>query len=88
MTFGTRAFAIVLVVLASIALAPGTAQAAPRLQSASNFRDIGGYPAADGKTVRTGQLFRSNKLSNLTDTDKQTLVDLGITLDVDLRNAS
>jgi protein-tyrosine phosphatase len=86
-----RAATLFLAVLAAIALVPGvtgTASAAPRLASASNFRDIGGYETADGKTVRTGELFRSNKLSNLTDADKQTLVDLGITLDVDLRNAS
>lgn len=69
---------------------PGGAStyAAPRLEGASNFRDLGGYPAAGGKTVRTGIAFRSNKLSNLTEADKQKLTDTGVTLAVDLRNAS
>lgn len=59
---------------------------APRLDGASNFRDLGGYQTANGKTVRSGLVFRSNKLSNLTASDKQKISDAGVTLDVDLRN--
>ncbi|MGB3885186.1 tyrosine-protein phosphatase [Gordonia sp. (in: high G+C Gram-positive bacteria)] len=67
----------------------GAAEAATvRLDAASNFRDIGGYQTVDGKTVRSGLVFRSNKLSSLTASDQQKLTDAGITLDVDLRNAS
>ncbi|TCQ75115.1 protein tyrosine phosphatase [Raoultella ornithinolytica] len=36
----------------------------------NNFRDFGGYPAAEGKTVKWGMLFRSNHLYNL---DRQAL---------------
>lgn len=36
----------------------------------NNFRDCGGYPAAGGKTVKWGMLFRSNHLYNL---DRQAL---------------
>lgn len=61
---------------------------APRLEGASNFRDLGGYQTADGKTVRSGVVFRSNKLSKLTESDKRKISDVGITLDVDLRNVS
>ncbi len=64
----------------------GVAAAAVDLVGAKNFRDIGGYATADGHTVRTGVVYRSAKLSNLTDDDLQRLVALGITLDVDLRN--
>ncbi|MFT3715819.1 MAG: tyrosine-protein phosphatase [Gordonia sp. (in: high G+C Gram-positive bacteria)] len=58
-----------------------------RLEGASNFRDVGGYRTADGRTVRTGLVYRSNKLSDLTDEDLRKISAAGITRDVDLRNA-
>jgi protein-tyrosine phosphatase len=64
----------------------GTAVTAVDLVGARNFRDVGGYPTADGHTVRTGVVYRSAKISGLTDADLQRLTELGITLDVDLRN--
>src|SRR5690242_17020201 len=67
--------------------APLPAAAAPRLAAAANFRDLGGYATADGRHVRSGAVYRSNSLANLSDADRQTLLSLGITLDVDLRNA-
>ncbi|MEV4677061.1 tyrosine-protein phosphatase [Actinomadura sp. NPDC049382] len=68
--------------------APATATlaAAPRLATATNFRDLGGYATADGHHVRTGVVYRSNSLAHLSAADQQTLLGLGITLDVDLRN--
>jgi protein-tyrosine phosphatase len=63
-----------------------TAVDAVDLVGAKNFRDVGGYPTADGHTVRTGVVYRSNKLSELTDADLQRLAELDVTLDVDLRN--
>jgi protein-tyrosine phosphatase len=39
------------------------------LQGASNFRDLGGYPTADGRIVRWRQIFRSNHLGHLTAAD-------------------
>src|ERR1044072_7080172 len=66
---------------------PGAATVtAVNLAGAKNFRDLGGYSTADGHTVRAGLVYRSNKLSELTDADVQSLADLGVTLDVDLRN--
>ncbi|TDV35911.1 tyrosine-protein phosphatase [Actinophytocola oryzae] len=59
---------------------------AVELAGARNFRDVGGYATSDGRTVRTGVVYRSGKLSELTDADLQRLTDLGVTLDVDLRN--
>ncbi|GAA4489970.1 tyrosine/lipid phosphatase LipA [Rhodococcus olei] len=67
---------------------PPPSAAAIRLDGAKNFRDIGGYRTADGRTVRTGLVFRSNKLSTLTDADQAKLTAARVTLDVDLRNAS
>jgi protein-tyrosine phosphatase len=39
------------------------------LQGASNFRDLGGYRTVDGLIVRWRQLFRSNHLGHLTESD-------------------
>ena len=39
------------------------------LQGASNFRDLGGYRTVDGRSVRWRQLFRSNHLGHLTESD-------------------
>ncbi|MGW0044936.1 tyrosine-protein phosphatase [Rhodococcus sp. NPDC003348] len=67
---------------------PPPSAAAIRLDEARNFRDIGGYRTSDGQTVRTGLVFRSNKLSSLSDSDQAKLTAANLTLDVDLRNAS
>lgn len=55
------------------------------MQGASNFRDLGGYAAADGRHVLWAELFRSNGLSNLTDADYKTIDALGIKVVCDLR---
>lgn len=67
---------------------PPPSAAAIRLEGARNFRDVGGYRTADGRTVRTGLVYRANKLSSLTDADLAKLTAANLTLDVDLRNAS
>lgn len=43
-----------------------------------NFRDLGGYQTADGRTVRWGQVYRSGELPRLTDADVAKLEQLGI----------
>ncbi|MFB8279468.1 tyrosine-protein phosphatase [Nocardia colli] len=50
-----------------------------------NFRDLGGYPTADGQVVRWGRLFRSDSLSKLRDEDLRRFLDLGVTTVIDLR---
>jgi protein-tyrosine phosphatase len=55
------------------------------LEGASNFRDFGVCFTADGRRVRRGLLFRSNKLSVLTDTDRERLDAAGIRTIFDLR---
>jgi len=55
------------------------------LSGASNFRDLGGYPTADGRTVRWRQIFRSNHLGHLTDSDVAVLRELGVRSAFDFR---
>ena len=54
-----------------------------------NFRDLGGYPTADGGQVRWRQLFRSDALHLLTPEDVAQLRDaLGIGCVIDLRSSA
>ena len=55
------------------------------LAGASNFRDLGGYPAKDGRTVRWRQIFRSNHLGHLTEADIEALRPLGLKSAFDFR---
>jgi protein-tyrosine phosphatase len=55
------------------------------LEGGCNFRDIGGYQASDGRTVRWGRIYRSGVLSHLTPRDAQRLIPLGIQTICDLR---
>jgi protein-tyrosine phosphatase len=57
------------------------------LAGASNFRDLGGYPARDGRTVRWRQIFRSNHLGHLTEADVEALRPLGLRSALDFRGA-
>ena len=55
------------------------------LQGASNFRDLGGYATADGRTVRWRQIFRSNHLGHLTEADIGVVRELGVKHAFDFR---
>jgi protein-tyrosine phosphatase len=55
------------------------------LQGASNFRDLGGYPAHDGRIVRWRQMFRSNHLGHLTAGDIAIVRGLGVRRAFDFR---
>ena len=55
------------------------------LTGVRNFRDLGGYPARDGRTVRWRQIFRSNHLANITETDIGVLRGLGLKSAFDFR---
>lgn len=48
------------------------------LDGQPNFRDLGGYETADGRTVKFGQVFRSGELPRLSDSDVDRLESLGI----------
>ena len=53
---------------------------------AKNFRDLGGYPARDGRTVRWGLLYRSDGLNKLTDTDIKLISSLSLQRVIDFRS--
>jgi protein-tyrosine phosphatase len=55
------------------------------LEGASNFRDLGGYPTADGRMVRWRQIFRSNHLGHLTAADIAIVRGLGVRSAFDFR---
>jgi protein-tyrosine phosphatase len=55
------------------------------LEGASNFRDLGGYPTGDGRTVRWRQIFRSNHLGHLTEGDVNVVRGLGVRSAFDFR---
>jgi protein tyrosine/serine phosphatase len=50
-----------------------------------NFRDLGGYPTTDGRSLRWGQVYRADGLWRLSDTDVQRFAGLGVRTVIDLR---
>ena len=57
------------------------------MESCCNFRDLGGYPTADGRQTRWRLLFRADGLTRLSSTDLSTLAELGVRNVIDLRTA-
>lgn len=53
--------------------------------SVFNFRDLGGFPTADGGRVRRGELFRSDGLHRLVPADVERLAEFGVRTVIDLR---
>lgn len=53
-----------------------------------NFRDVGGVPGLDGRTVRRGRLYRSDSPHRMDDVDQAAFRALGIRTVVDLRRPS
>ncbi|MFC3175311.1 tyrosine-protein phosphatase [Novosphingobium bradum] len=56
------------------------------LEAGSNFRDIGGYPAAGGRHVKWGLIYRSGATPRLTPADQQQIARLGLANMIDLRS--
>jgi hypothetical protein len=50
-----------------------------------NFRDLGGYPAGDGRTVHWRRLYRSDSLHHLTVEDGPLLHERGVATAIDFR---
>lgn len=77
---------------ASASASNGTPVAAPAhirvlpLQGGRNFRDLGGYRTADGRTVKWGMLYRSGQMHDLTSADYAYLQKLGIRTVCDFRD--
>jgi protein-tyrosine phosphatase len=57
------------------------------LEGCFNFRDLGGYRAAGGRTVRWRRLFRADGLARLTTADLAQLRTIGLRTVIDLRTA-
>ena len=55
------------------------------LKGTQNTRDIGGYETTDGRQVRWGVIFRSDKLSRLLRGDFEQLEEMGLRTVIDLR---
>ncbi|MEV5972350.1 tyrosine-protein phosphatase [Streptomyces sp. NPDC051921] len=58
----------------------------PELTGVRNFRDLGGLPTVDGRSVRPGRLFRSGHLAHATAEDAAFLATLGLHTVFDFRN--
>lgn len=57
------------------------------MEGATNFRELGGYPSADGRRVKEGVFYRGGALGRLTSgADRAVLESLGIKLVLDLRS--
>ncbi|HLN17951.1 MAG TPA: tyrosine-protein phosphatase [Acidimicrobiales bacterium] len=68
-----------------MAEAKGPGERSVGVVGALNFRDVGGYPTADGRCTRFGRVFRSDTLSELTEADVELVHGLGVATVVDLR---
>lgn len=51
-----------------------------------NFRDLGGYTAAEGKNIRWGMLYRSGEINHLQECSFKKLKQIGIKTIIDLRS--
>lgn len=59
-----------------------------KLTGASNFRSLGGLPAAGGRRIRPHALMRSDRLVALSERDWEVLAGTGITTICDLRSGT
>ena len=79
------------VVVASFLILVGCATAPPShpsrvdLSGTRNFRDVGGYATLEGKHIKTGVLYRSDDLADLSPIGLETFAALGVKRVYDLR---
>lgn len=57
------------------------------LEGGRNFRELGGYETADGKSIKWGKLYRSGVMNGLTEADYNYLSSLDIKVICDFRTA-
>ncbi|WP_244975981.1 tyrosine-protein phosphatase [Nocardia huaxiensis] len=85
-TFGTAALAFAAdPPAATSSVVVNTGNRSLGLQGVLNARDAGGYRTTDGRTVRTGLVFRTGDLSKATDSDLAELTALHVRSVHDLR---
>jgi protein-tyrosine phosphatase len=66
---------------------PGLSPRLIALEGGVNFRDVGGYRAAGGRTIRWGKVFRAGVLCYFSQSDHVTIGQLNIRAICDLRRA-
>jgi protein-tyrosine phosphatase len=88
------AIAVIQFVPAPAVLVPGQLPAAERaahrllnFEGIYNFRDLGGYPAGEGQSVKWGVLYRTGTLAHASNADLKIIADLGLKTLVDFRSA-
>lgn len=58
-----------------------------KFERITNFRDLGGYPARDGRVIAWRRVFRSGELARMNDSDLTRLVDeISLNSVIDLRS--
>ncbi len=89
------AIAVIQFVPAPALVVPGTLPVEQReahrrlnFEGIANFRDLGGYPAADGRHVKWGVLYRTATLANSSKADLEGLASLGLKDLIDFRSAA
>ena len=65
--------------------APASVERRLRLRGTRNLRDVGGYPAAEGRRTRWRTLLRTDALDRLPPDSQRSLVELGLRQVIDLR---
>ena len=59
-----------------------------QIENRFNFRDIGGYPTMDGRTIKMHKAVRSGMLNQLSERDLAYLNNYGVRVDVDFCSPS
>jgi protein-tyrosine phosphatase len=75
-----------LLVPAQLPLEQRSAHRVLNFEGISNFRDLGGYRASDGRAVKWGRLYRSGNLAEASRADLAGLQTLGLTTFIDFRS--
>jgi protein-tyrosine phosphatase len=57
------------------------------IEGVGNFRDLGGYRTTEGKTVKTGLIYRAGELQHITEAGKAEFAKLNMSVVFDLRSA-
>ncbi len=77
-----------LVVPAQLAAEERSAHRLLNFEGIPNFRDLGGYPAADGRAVKWGKLYRSGHLATASNADLAGLAALQLASFIDFRSGA
>ena len=67
---------------------PLSRRSAYLLEGVANFRQCGGYPTVDGRTVRWGRLFRAGSLEKASAADLEVMAQLGVATQLDMEGAA